>query len=590
MEIPKPIIYEVDYTNDDLSNLKTTEKIKSKKDQKLIFNYPTVYIVNDEVDSSKYSVYVGETTDIKRRTSEHLSNDSKTREDWKALLKSERAKMFVIGHEHFNKSLTLDIENRLMQYLSSVEAVVSVNNRRTNPQNDYYTVEELGTVFSEIWRKLQKKNKELFPLERIIRDSAIFKASPFHKLTREQMTAREDIIIKVTEALNRGKEGQLIIVEGEAGSGKTVLMSSLFYELNQLAEKNSENIVIQGTKQYLLVNHDQQLKVYEQIASKLGILSKRNPDIVSKPTRFINKHSEDEKVDIVIVDEAHLLWTQGKQSYRGKNQLDDLLKRAKVVVAVLDRNQILSREQYWDEIEMRNKIHEAAYKKNYIYLENQLRINADEETISWIRGLIDNRRIENIPVDSKKYDLRIFDDPDTMYTKIRERSKNEESGISRILATFDWEYVDKRKPENEDYWYVKIGDWKLPWNLQLPQSKKEKRINRNRAWAEQAQTINEVGSTFTIQGFDLNYAGVIIGPSVKYRNGKIVFDKNESKNKKAIQMRGTENGEKLDVSDFLLKNELNVLLTRGVNGLYIYAVDEELREALKKAGKGKLEN
>lgn len=319
-------------------------------------------------------------------------------------------------------------------------------------------------------------------------------------------------------------------------------------------------------------------------------MSKRNPDIVSKPTRFINKHSEDEKVDIVIVDEAHLLWTQGKQSYRGKNQLDDLLKRAKVVVAVLDRNQILSREQYWDEIEMRNKIHEAAYKKNYIYLENQLRINADEETISWIRGLIDNRRIENIPVDSKKYDLRIFDDPDTMYTKIRERSKNEESGISRILATFDWEYVDKRKPENEDYWYVKIGDWKLPWNLQLPQSKKEKRINRNRAWAEQAQTINEVGSTFTIQGFDLNYAGVIIGPSVKYRNGKIVFDKNESKNKKAIQMRGTENGEKLDVSDFLLKNELNVLLTRGVNGLYIYAVDEELREALKKAGKGKLEN
>ena len=109
MKIPKPVIYEVDYTNDDLSNLKTTEQIKSKKDQKLIFNYPTVYIVNDEVDSSKYSVYVGETTDIKRRTSEHLSSDPKTREDWKALLKSERAKMFVIGHEHFNKSLTLDI-------------------------------------------------------------------------------------------------------------------------------------------------------------------------------------------------------------------------------------------------------------------------------------------------------------------------------------------------------------------------------------------------------------------------------------------------------------------------------------------------
>lgn len=36
----------------------------------------------------------------------------------------------------------------------------------------------------------------------------------------------------------------------------------------------------------------------------------------------------------------------------------------------------------------------------------------------------------------------------------------------------------------------------------------------------------------------------------------------------------------------LLKNELNVLLTRGVNGLYIYAVDDQLREALKIAAKG----
>ncbi len=35
----------------------------------------------------------------------------------------------------------------------------------------------------------------------------------------------------------------------------------------------------------------------------------------------------------------------------------------------------------------------------------------------------------------------------------------------------------------------------------------------------------------------------------------------------------------------LLKNELNVLLTRGVNGLYIYAVDDRLREALKIAAK-----
>ena len=580
MEVSKPIIYEVDYSKEALSHLEENIQDKGKKEQKVMLSYPTVYIVNDKKSPAKYSVYIGETTDIKRRTIEHLKE---LRDDWQELSNSDQAKMFVIGHEHFNKSLTLDIENRLMQYLSSVEAVENLNNRRTNPQNDYYTSEELGSIFSEIWKKLQRKNKELFPLERIIRDSAIFKASPFHKLTREQMNAREDIILKVTEALNRNREGQLIIVEGEAGSGKTVLMSSLFYELNQLSLEDSENIVLQNTSQYLLVNHDQQLKVYEQIASKLGILSKRNPDVVSKPTKFINNHSVDKKVDIVIVDEAHLLWTQGKQSYRGQNQLNDLLKRAKVVVAVLDRNQILSREQYWDEQDMLETIHEANLSNNYIHLKNQLRINADKETVNWIRNLIDNGTIENIPVDSKKYAIEIFDNPDEMYQEIQRKAQNEESGISRILATFDWDYVDKRKPEDEEYWNVKIGEWKLPWNLQLPQTRQEKRKNRNRAWAEQSQTIGEVGSTFTIQGFDLNYAAVIIGPSVKYRNGKIIFDKTASKNKKAIQKRAGKDGEKLDVSDFLLKNELNVLLTRGVNGLYIYAVDDELREALEKA-------
>ena len=75
------------------------------------------------------------------------------------------------------------------------------------------------------------------------------------------------------------------------------------------------------------------------------------------------------------------------------------------------------------------------------------------------------------------------------------------------------------------YWEVRIGDWHKPWNRELKKElgRKEKRRSKTLSWAEQPQTINEVGSTFTIQGFDLNYAGVILGPSVKYRNGEIVF-------------------------------------------------------------------
>ena len=141
--------------------------------------------------------------------------------------------MYVIGHELFNKSLTLDIENRLMQYLLSVENISRVHNSRTNQQNEYYTSEMLDEIFSEIWQSLNKKNKSLFPIESIIKDSAIFKASPFHKLTQEQINAKEEILTKIKESILLNKDGQLIIVEGE-GLSKTVLMSTLLYELENI--------------------------------------------------------------------------------------------------------------------------------------------------------------------------------------------------------------------------------------------------------------------------------------------------------------------------------------------------------------------
>jgi len=220
---------------------------------------------------------------------------------------------------------------------------------------------------------------------------------------------------------------------------------------------------------------------------------------------------------------------------------------------------------------------DASSHNNLVRLENQMRIHGNDNTVQWIRELIDNSRIKDIPTDNK-FDLKIMDSAEELYSAIKIKSKNEQNGISRVLATFDWKYINGKKDENNDLWKVTVGDFSLPWNLQLPSKGKNKLL----PWAEQEQTIDEVGSTFTIQGFDLNYAGVIIGPSVKYRNGKIIFDKTASMNKKATRKR---NG-KIDNSKDFLKNELNVLLTRGVNGLYIYAVDEELQKKLLEAQKG----
>ena len=116
-------------------------------------------------------------------------------------------------------------------------------------------------------------------------------------------------------------------------------------------------------------------------------------------------------------------------------------------------------------------------------------------------------------------------------------------------------------------------------------TRKEKRTINSLAWAEQPQTINEVGSTFTIQGFDLSYVGVILGPSVQYRDGHVVFCPENSKNEKATRNRTLSDGNKAQFGEIFIRNEVKVLLTRGVKGLYIYACDPALREALKQVAK-----
>ncbi|MCQ9620642.1 DUF2075 domain-containing protein [Weissella cibaria] len=70
-----------------------------------------------------------------------------------------------------------------------------------------------------------------------------------------------------------------------------------------------------------------------------------------------------------------------------------------------------------------------------------------------------------------------------------------------------------------------------PWNLQTPVR------NKSLVWSEDSVTIDEVGSTFTLEGLDLNYAGVILGPSIKYRDGKIVSDASEGCDKNVINSR-----------------------------------------------------
>lgn len=90
-----------------------------------------------------------------------------------------------------------------------------------------------------------------------------------------------------------------------------------------------------------------------------------------------------------------------------------------------------------------------------------------------------------------------------------------------------------------------------------------------------------------VQGLEFDYIGVIIGPDLKYLNGKVITDyKKRANTEKSLyglyvfMKKDKEHYEQ--VADTIIRNTYRVLLTRGIKGCYVFACDPQLQKHLKK--------
>lgn len=624
-------------------------------------------------------VYVGETNDIVRRTNQHLSgaitynyeyefgsDDSfinvkaylseltlADRVICKAVNDGILVKQYVIWDEFFTKSMTLDLEHKFIDYAKSLDNVFTLNGRG-NPQRNYYKSDVKEHVCSEIWRQLSLDDPELFPAEHDIWNSELYKVSPYHALGDEQKLAVNGICDNVAQLLEHkpicgesfaelgsaSQESRLVIVEGASGTGKSIVLSTLFVRLSMSLNKAKVDINNYGVKPNssvcLIVNQNQQQSLYENLAIKLGLMRSNKNDserVVYKAIEFINAidTGKREIPDVVLIDEAHLLLMRAAQQYSRKhlgNQLFDILLRAKVVVAVLDPVQVVRSEQRWDP-ELINALlpqgsanldgsisyvgpvlfknnpncfkRSEAFNTYRITLMEQFRVKATPEQLLWLDRLADPyvTGIDELPLPAVKnpYEIKVFDSPVRLAEEIAKRSKKEKqkgakgthnvSPLCRLLATYDWDYKADTGRVNVELF--KVGSsWLMPdsegnppegcsgreedhfirpWNYVDSPS------NKQHVWSSDEAAENEVGSYFSIQGFDLNYAGVIIGPSITYRHGHIVVDRDMSKD------GGVDRAD----AEKIILQQFKILLRRAIKGIYLFAVDPELQHALEVA-------
>lgn len=523
-------------------------------------NYPVVYILHN--DKKKSSAYIGETVQIRNRLNSHIKDP----------VKNKLEKAVIVSHDHFNQSATYNIETNLINFFIADQKYQILNKSQitSSVTHNYYNKPKYNQdIFKELWGKLREDKLVDGTLE-YLQNKDIFKLSPYKELSESQIELKENILDFCKRNINSDKRS-VYFIKGEAGTGKSVVLSSTFNAIQDLSYTKDEND-LQGSENYLLVNHEEMIKTYKAISDSLPNLKKKN---FMKPTSFITA-SNNGKInpDITLIDEAHLLLSSEDafNGYKGTNHLKDIIHNSKVTIIVFDEKQFLKLKSYWTEELFKDITHDANVET--FELTDQFRIQADTSVVDWIDNFV-ARKVTSIPKSTGDYELKIFDDAGKMFEAID--SKNDKHELSRIVATFDYEH----KKDGGDYYVEEIG-FKGLWNT----------TNDSRTWAERPDTIKEVGSIYTVQGFDLNYVGVILGPSVSYneQTNQIEIISKNYKDKGAFQDFKNKSVEYTveDTKEQIILNSINVLMKRGVKGLYIYASDKKLRNALNKAQRGEL--
>lgn len=398
----------------------------------------------------------------------------------------------------------------------------------------------------------------------IIND-ATQKLSPFKKLTAEQ-NKLVNTILRFTKKHIKQNYPAIFTMYGDAGTGKSVVLAHLFNEI-QVAARTDKTSALYGTTNYFVVNHPEILKVYKEIAGNLPHLYKKD---FTRPTSLINQlDKRSATVDVIVIDEAHLLLSRADpyNNFTYQNQLVELIKRAKIVILVFDPYQVLRTKTFWTTQQLEQITHQ--YPHEDYHLTHQFRVNASNELLEWFNHFTDDGEILPLPKNARQhYDFRIFNNAEEMRQEIVKR--NNEVGLSRILSTTGYpSTLDGGKH------YITEGKFKMPWDQYNYTSK---------PWAEIPKTINEVGSIYTCQGFDLNYTGIILSPPISQVPGtnRLQIDPEKFTDIEAFKKRKDLFTPKQlsQAKKRLFMNMINVLFKRGVYGTYIYAHDPLLRQTL----------
>lgn len=412
------------------------------------------------------------------------------------------------------------------------------------------------------------------------------KGSQMYTLDMTQAHALTTIVDAVRTA-NYYNQKKTIIIKGGAGTGKSIIAMNALGLLNSPKKKDDRIATF-----FVTVNSAPKKTMYRGLIKNREFTSRVLSELFKYPTSFANRPFND--VPCLLIDEAHRIFKMkgGIGLKKGTNILKEIINAAKISVFFIDDNQAICKDDYAtvDKIkELAKDCHSDVIMGNDLELMGQYRVQGGAEYISFIKSLLNIVPEENTFNLNNTYDFRVFDDPNEMFEKIKEldtRSREEQAvkegklpfdidkynGHARLVAgyCYDWASDPEKRDGKND---VIISKYNFAKKRNL---RKGNGISAY-SWVDDPESINEIGCVHTVQGIDLDYCGVIIGKDLTYRDGKLVFHKEEHP---ASDKSGIRTANEIDAETWI-RNSYYVLLTRGIKGTFVFCEDEALRDFIK---------
>ncbi len=399
------------------------------------------------------------------------------------------------------------------------------------------------------------ENGRIRPSKSLVESLAgMLAGKPEFVLVDDQKVVYETALSHAAAASEQSK--RVVIVEGGPGTGKSVVAVNLLVALTGrrlVAKYVTKNAAPRAVFESVLAGTHRKSQI---------------SNLFTGSGSFTETHAN--TFDALIVDEAHRLNEKsGIYGNLGTNQIQELIRSAKCSIFFLDEDQRVTFKDIGEKAEIERFARQAGAAVTTLTLASQFRCNGSDGYLAWLDNTLAIRSTANDKLDVADDEFfRVFRSPEDLRREIMERNKIRNR--ARMVAGYCWDWRSRKNPTAQDV-VIPEHHFAMRWNL----------TKDGGLWMVSPESASEIGCIHTCQGLEVDYIGVIVGPDLVFRDGRVVaqpemrskHDKSLNGYKRLLEIDPEEAAQR---AELIIKNTYRTLMTRGMKGCYVYFTDGPL--------------